>query len=78
MEELVLMLGIVYTFVVGYVFARKADKFMSKHPRAFPRRRRIIAAAPPVWRGISNDDPAAFRKPDNESEEKQKHETRNS
>ncbi len=72
MEELALTLGIIYTFVVGYFFARKADCFMRKHPRAFPGKRRIIVV-PPVWHDGSYADPEAFHKPCNE--EKPNHET---
>lgn len=57
MEELVLILGMIYTFAVGYIFACKADKFLSKHRRAFPGRRRIIFVDPPVWHDHSDEDP---------------------
>ena len=56
MEELVLILGIVYTFAVGYVFVRKADRLMRKHPQAFPGRQRVIVAKTSVGHGLSDAD----------------------
>lgn len=51
-----------YTFVMGYVFARKADAFMDKHPQAFPGRRPIMTGDLPAWQDLSGDDRGASRR----------------
>ncbi len=69
MEELVLILSVIYTFLVGYVFACKADGFMRKHPRAFPGKQRMFTANPPVWQDFSEDACGNCLEPDGETAE---------
>lgn len=56
MEELALVLCLIYIFAVGYIFVRKADRFMHRHPQAFPGRRRRISVKPSGWRETPDDD----------------------
>ena len=56
MEELVLILGTVYAFVIGYIFVYKADKFIRKNPKAFPGRRGMRKAQPADWRFPREDE----------------------
>lgn len=60
MEELVLALCLIYIFAVGYIFVRKADRFMHKHPQAFPGRQSKITVKPSGWQESPDGDPGVL------------------